>query len=155
MFINQIQWLPKYWYWQTVQKHLHAWKFPPQKYQNVRFPDFCPFERQTCPKYFWMPLNYLQHVWALYLGTIWRLRMRIEEKWRWPFTPIYGHRKPQKYQNVSDFLTSALGKRVSTYPSLPYSAITLKIDRLGQFRNFTHFRGETCAWKSQTRCYHP
>ena len=44
----------------------------------VRFPDFCPFERQMCPQYFWMPLNYLQHVCTLYLVPIWRLWMGIE-----------------------------------------------------------------------------
>ena len=44
----------------------------------VRFPDFCPFERQTCPQYFWVPLNYLQHVCTLYLVPIWRLWMGTE-----------------------------------------------------------------------------
>ena len=45
----------------------------------VRFPDdFRPSERLTCPQYFWMPLNFLQHVCTLYLGPIWRLWMGSE-----------------------------------------------------------------------------
>ena len=51
----------------------------------------------------------------------------------------------------------------STHPTLPYSAITLKIDCVGHFsklwgatfRNLTHFGRETCVWKSQTRCHRP
>src|SRR5210317_140450 len=40
-----------------------------------RFPNFC---RRTCPQYLWTPLNFLQHVRTLYLGSIWRLWMGIE-----------------------------------------------------------------------------
>src|SRR5210317_140449 len=39
------------------------------------FPNFC---RRTCPQCLWMPLNFLQHVRTLYLGSIWRLWMGIE-----------------------------------------------------------------------------
>src|SRR5210317_910328 len=49
-----------------------------RKCPGTRFAGFCPLRRQTRCRYFWMPLNFLQHVFTLYLGPIWRLWMGIE-----------------------------------------------------------------------------
>ena len=49
-----------------------------RKSLGARFANFCPLERRRRRRYFWMPLNILQHVSTLYLGPIWRLWMGIE-----------------------------------------------------------------------------
>ena len=49
-----------------------------RKCPGTRFANFCPLQRRTRRRYFWMPLNFLQRVSTLYLGSIWRLWVGIE-----------------------------------------------------------------------------
>ena len=47
--------------------------FKVQYLSQISLSQLLPLQRRTCPKYFWMLLNFLQHVCTLYLGHIWRL----------------------------------------------------------------------------------